>query len=97
MKAEIERRMSFTERVLRYFLAHPGEWISTQELEIEGGRCAWRTRVSNARKILEKQEIGTIENETRHFESGTVSRYRFVPYVKRLGPEAGTFRQARLL
>ena len=95
IKPELQRRQSFTERVFAYFRARPGEWVSTLELEREGGRQAWRTRVSDVRKLLDKQDLGTIENETLHHPSGVVSRYRYVPYV-RLGPDAAEPRERSL-
>ena len=41
---------SFTERVADVFRARPGEWIDARELMAIGGVCAWRTRVSDARR-----------------------------------------------
>jgi hypothetical protein len=49
---EFQRRHSHTNTVLDYFRAHPGQWVDMRTLERLGGRNAWRTRVSNARKVF---------------------------------------------
>lgn len=91
MRSEIQRRQSNTEKVLAYLLAHPREWVSTATLEQLGGRQAWRSRVSDARKIVERQHGGTIENRQQHAKDGIVSEYRYLPYQP-LGPDAATKR-----
>lgn len=39
-------------RVACLFMQRAGEWIESDELARVGGRCAWRTRVSNCRTLL---------------------------------------------
>jgi hypothetical protein len=71
---------TFTAAVARFFRAHPGVWIRATELERVGGRQAWRTRVSDARR----QYGLTIENRCRRVREAdgrvwTLSEYRWVP------------------
>ena len=40
----------FTAAVARYMLASAGRWVNALELERVGGRHAWRTRLSEARR-----------------------------------------------
>lgn len=71
---------SFTERIAEYFQQRPGCWVDSRDLERVGGRMAWRTRVSQARR-----EFGMrIDNRFRKVRSAdgqewTVSEYMFVP------------------
>ena len=71
---------TFTAAVARYFRARPGVWVRATELERVGGRQAWRTRVSDARR-----QFGlTIENRCRRVREAdgtvwTLSEYRLVP------------------
>jgi len=46
-------------------------------LQHVGGFCAWRTRVSNARQIIERDGLGQIEWNGKARESA----YRFVQMV----------------
>lgn len=72
-------RRTFVDQVEAYFKKRPGQWIPATELEPVGGRQAWRTRVSDARR-----ERGlNIENRTRKVRLSdgshiTVSEYRLV-------------------
>lgn len=91
MKEELSRRQSHTEQVLALFRQNPLRWLHWRRIEKVGGACAWRTRISDARKIAAK-DGGRIEH------NGSVARsaYRFVPYQP-LGPDAATDRtQLRL-
>lgn len=89
-------------KVLAYFRQHPGEWVSTQTLEHLGGRHAWRTRVSQARKIVQA-EGGQIKNRQsrvyRHPPATDVwfmvSEYRFMPWTP-VGRPADEYREPRL-
>ena len=78
----------FRAQVKAYFLAHPGEWISADALYRIGGHQAWRTRVSEVRRL----DGLTIENQVRFVlvdscgEDQTrrgyrVSEYRYVPPI----------------
>lgn len=105
MKEELARRKSNVEKLREFFLQHQGIWIDAVELEPLGGRQAWRTRVSDLRKALEKEGLGTIENriQTRNtlerandgqpvrlwLGGAVLSQYRYLPFVK-LGRSAET-------
>ena len=69
-------RQTFTARVAAYLTARAGEWVDATELMAVGGRCAWRTRVSEARDAYGL----TIENRVRTVKDGArrwrVSEYR---------------------
>lgn len=69
----------FTEAIRDLFLSHPGEWIPVSTLMRVGGQCAWRTRVSEARRKYGM----TIENRVQTYqddgETFRVSAYRYVP------------------
>jgi hypothetical protein len=97
MKAEMARRKSFTDAVLDFLRANQGRWIQAIEFEAVGGRQAWRTRLSEARLILER-EGGTVENRQRrsvvidgngrkHVAGAVISEYRYLP-AKPLGRSA---------
>jgi hypothetical protein len=82
-------RQAFTERMRQHFLSHPGVWFDARELEVIGGRCAWRTRLSETRRFYGM----TIENRQvrQKASDGTVwvqSQYRYVPHQP-LGRDAG--------
>lgn len=69
-------RHTFTRAVADLLLARAGEWVDANELMRVGGRCAWRTRISDAR-----QQFGLrIENRVRVVREGErrwkVSEYR---------------------
>ena len=92
---EAIRRQSNTEKLWAFFQQHPREWIDASDLEF-AGRQAWRTRLSELRVRLEKDNLGTIENRIQHpfrlerdedgepvriYIGGPVlSQYRFLPY-----------------
>lgn len=87
---EADRRQGGAKRVLAYFLAHPGQWLSTYELEGQGGRNAWRTRVSDARKKVEA-DGGVIQNRQRKRADGSIcSEYRYLPAAP-LGRDASVY------
>ncbi len=75
MKAEIERRASYTAAVLDLFLSRPFDWIDVRELAEIGGFSGWRTRVSESRQIVTDRRAGAIEwnNQIK------ASAYRYVP------------------
>ena len=85
MREEIERRATNTGAVLDFFRTHPLEWISVHQLASPdlGGFAAWRTRISDARKIV-KREGGDIvwNHEVRN------SCYRYHPQAP-IGRDAG--------
>lgn len=84
-----ETRLGYRESVAAYFRARPGQWIDGLVFEGIGGKYAWRTRVSECRKLGM-----TIDNRQRqrhdlacvsraggecNCRPYTVSEYRFVP------------------
>ncbi len=94
MKAEIERRQSNTDKVLRMFRADPQQWISWSDFAYLVGERAYRTRISNAKKVIEK-EGGTVESRTFKEGPRIITEYRYLPYVP-LGRPADQYREARL-
>jgi hypothetical protein len=69
------RRDTFLSDTVALFRALPGVWIDGLIVARVGGAYAWRTRVSEARKIIG----GTIENRVRRKGARKISEYRFVP------------------
>lgn len=82
MKAEIERRASYTAAVLDLFLSRPFDWIDVRTLADIGGFAGWRTRVSQARQIVTDRQCGQIE------WNGQIkaSAYRYVPVLPKPTP-----------
>ena len=88
LTSERERRTGYTTKVLELFKANPKVWIKAEHFMDIAGVMAWRTRISDARKIVEK-EGGVIENRLTHIVKGDpekeaafiVSEYRYLPYV----------------
>lgn len=71
--------MNRSERVLLFLDAHPGRWIASTEFEKLGGRCGWRTALSEARVAL-RPRGGDIENRIRKMQGGwLLSEYRYLP------------------
>lgn len=71
---------TFVDRVRDHFSARPGQWVSAIELERIGGRQAWRTRVSDCRRVFGM----TIQNRVRTIvepdgRTWRLSEYRYVP------------------
>lgn len=68
--------------LVAYFRTYPLEWIDVGRLASVAGFCAWRTRVSDARKLFEA-DGGRLEwnGDAKH------SAYCYTPYVP-LGREA---------
>lgn len=61
-------------RVAGLFMRKRGLWIDSTELEQIGGRCGWRTRVSECRTVLGME----IRNRQRKAEAGyVISEYGF--------------------
>ena len=52
--AEAVRRNSATQAVLELLQANPLRWVSWREIATVGGVCAWRTRISDARRIAKR-------------------------------------------
>lgn len=82
----------------QFFRARPLVWIDGRELEI-AGRYAWRTRISDLRRV---PYCMNIENRQRRIErpDGTthvVSEYRFVPDAEMGRSAAGNVSASPLL
>jgi hypothetical protein len=67
--------MSLTDRLEKFFRAHPGMWIDGMELARFAGSYAWRTRASE----LRTQRGMAIKNRVRVVGGRKVSEYQFVP------------------
>ena len=72
-------RHSYTTDVLLYLTARPGVDVDGLELARIGGAYAWRSRVAEARLLLEATGKGTIENRQSRVGQRVCSRYRYVP------------------
>lgn len=66
-------RNSKVDQVEAFFMARPNAWVDSTELEF-AGRCAWRTRVSDARR-----RGMNIVNRMRKVDGFILSEYRYVP------------------
>lgn len=66
--------MSSLQRTARLFRRHRRRWISAVEIVRVGGLLAWRTRVSECRRLLGMR----IENETTLVGKKYRSRYRYL-------------------
>lgn len=65
---------SFTLKVADYFKARPGVWLDGNELATVGGCYAWRSRISDCRKLGM-----TVDNRQRKVGPRTISEYRYQP------------------
>jgi len=81
---EAVRRSSKVRALLAHFSARPGVWVRVEDLARVGGFCAWRTRLSEARRQI-VAAVGVLE------WNGQVRRsaYRFLPHMP-LGRDAAT-------
>ena len=71
---------SFHQRIYDLLTAHPGVPFDGIGLARIGGVYAWRTRVSEVRKRLEREGRGTIRWQDRRLENGQRrSLYTFIP------------------
>ena len=76
---EYARRHTFKAQIEAYFRLHVNEWIPASTLMTVGGRCAWRTRCADARRVFES-EGGVLQNkQTRCADGSVLSEYRFLP------------------
>jgi hypothetical protein len=72
---EKARRKTDTQKVLAFVTANEFRWIPAEEFE-QFARQAWRTRISDARKIV-KREGGELVNRCRRPGGKVVSEYRY--------------------
>lgn len=82
---ERRRRQSKTEDVLALLYAKPSEWIGVHELAEVGGFAGWRSRVVEARIVIEKDGGQLVWNENCR-----QSAYRFIPPASEPSPERWT-------
>lgn len=69
-------RVTYRDQTAALFRLQPYGWVGTRDLEIAGGRNAWRTRVSDCRLELNMR----IDNrQTKHADGAIISEYRYVP------------------
>lgn len=91
---EHARRQSNRDAVAEFFKEHPGLWINASTLMKLGGSLAWRTRVSEARKLGM-----TIQNrQEKDYVGGVLtvrSYYRYLTHEP-IGPSADRPREANL-
>jgi hypothetical protein len=64
------------EKVALLFMRKRGMWVDSTELEQVGGRCAWRTRVSECRTVLGMD----IQNKVRTVQGTDGRRFRISEY-----------------
>lgn len=83
---ERSRRETNRRKIRTLFLQHPGKWFLASDLESDGGRQAWRTRVSEVRRELLAENKGTIVNRVSRFTGMVVSEYRYLPHDRSLLP-----------
>lgn len=84
---EIQRRQGNTAKVLALLRANPRVWLKAEHFMDLAGALAWRTRISDARKIIEA-EGGKLENRQTYVRKGdgeqemicVISEYRYLPY-----------------
>lgn len=72
-------RSGRAERVIAYFEARPGEWISALDFQRFAGWLSSRTAISEARVILERNGRGSIDNQLRVVDGSKQSFYRYRP------------------
>jgi hypothetical protein len=73
---------TFREAVWQLFKSRPGQWIDGREIATVGGAYAWRTRISDCRKVYG----ATIENRIVNVYGqkgpamvAKASQYRYLP------------------
>lgn len=93
--SEAARRRGKNHRLRTFFAEHPKQWIGAVDLEPIAGRQAWRTRVSELRRMLLAENAGTIQNRVQYTKRMVVSEYMFLPYVP-LGPDPSEYRAQEL-
>ena len=65
---------SFTLQVAELFKSKPGQWIDGMTLAAIGGQYAWRSRVSDCRKLGM-----VVQNRQRKVGRRVISEYRYQP------------------
>lgn len=80
-QTEAKRRQTFTGQIEAHFRANEGAWIPAADLLEVGGAMAWRTRVSEARKVFER-EGGALENRQQRVAHAVLSEYRYLSQAR---------------
>lgn len=70
---------TFTDRVAEFLKRNPNVWIPAIRFEAIGGRQAWRTRLSEARRSGMQIENRTQRVKRADGSTYTLSEYRYVP------------------
>lgn len=68
-------RNTFRANVVHLFKAYPNQWIDARNFQRVGGNMAWRTRISEARRL----DGMRIDNRYRRVGTYVVSEYRYSP------------------
>lgn len=74
------------ERLFDYFMDREGVWIDSYQLEKLGGRCAWRTRVSDCRKrarLLRRDIVNRQRRQRIGKRQYTLSEYQLIRVAKK--------------
>lgn len=79
---EYQRRASNTAKVWALFEAHPGRWLHWTRFAAIGGACAWRTRISESRKLAEAKGGQIVWNNR-----ASRSAYRYIPAASEPSPD----------
>jgi len=88
----MSERLSYTDKLANYFTERPNVWIDGAQLSGVAGKYAWRSRVSDCRRLLgmdidNRQRLVTQHNVACNGPRAcicqplryTVSEYRYVP------------------
>lgn len=70
-------RATFRANVVNLFRAYPNRWIDARQFQQVAGFMAWRTRISDARRI----DGMDIRNRLRKVGDVTVSEYMWVVQI----------------
>jgi hypothetical protein len=75
----MSERLTFTDRVADLFRSMPGQWIESDVLARVGGKCAWRTRVADARRLYGMRIVNRVRVVENPLGSYRVSEYCYQP------------------
>lgn len=101
---ELQRRTSLTDAMESFLRQHPLVWIPAEDLEAVGGRQAWRTRLSECRRMrhmrIENKQDRTMADGVFYDDNHKIilrvkSYYRFVPWEP-IGRDASELTQPTL-
>lgn len=75
----MSERLTYVDRVADLFRSMPGQWIDSETLSKVGGRCAWRTRVSEARTQYGMRIVNRVRTVETPIGAFKVSEYCYQP------------------